>query len=266
MTSRALPAISYTLLGAEGEQLLAYAEDREYYAASTVKLAVAAALLREADRGQLALTDTVVCTNPFPSRIPAAPDLSVGPEEQDPGMPAAGASRTLDWCLDRMLVVSSNEATNLLTNVLGLNAVNAAAAWLGAAEVTMTRLICDYAASSEGFTHTATSRGLAALMWQLCCGAQLSASARTQLASRLRTQRFPIGAEGLPEQTSWGSKSGWDDGIRHDVAFLGTPGTEDFRVLAICTEGFTPRGAQEAIVQLTRALHPALRAAATRAT
>lgn len=251
------PAVSYALLGVAGEVLAAYGEHREYYAASTVKLAVAAALLLRVDQDQLTLENTVASTNLFASRIREAPPFTMEPDEIDPGMPAAGEAVTLAWCLERMLVVSSNEATNLLANILGFDAINDAAALMGAPDVSMTRLICDYEAREAGFSHTATAGGLARLMWHLCCDESLSSASRALIIDLLHAQRFPIISAGLPADTKQGSKSGWDDGIRHDVAFIGEPGTPGFRVLAICTEGFTPLGAHEVIAQLARAMHPA---------
>ncbi len=249
------PAVSYALLGAAGEEIATYGERREYYAASTVKLAVAAALLLRVDQDQLTLERTLPSTNLFASRIRDAPPFTMEPEEIDPGMPAVGEAVTLAWCLKRMLIVSSNEATNLLTDILGFDAINEAAALMGAPDVSMTRLICDYAAREAGFSHTATAGGLARLMWHLCCDESLSSKSRALVVDLLQAQRFPMISAGLPAGTKYGSKSGWDDGIRHDVAFIGEPGTPGFRVLAICTEGFTPRGALEVIAQLARALY-----------
>ncbi|MBP1325844.1 beta-lactamase class A [Leucobacter exalbidus] len=250
------PSLSYTLLDSAGNTTDGYGEEHEYYAASTVKLAVAAAVLLRVDAGTLSLEHTLPSTRTYASRLAGSPAFTIGAGEADPGMPTEGAPVSLSWCLERMITHSSNETTNLLTEFIGLGAVDEACKQLGITEVSMTRLICDYAASQADYTHTATTRGLARLVWELTCGEHFSMASREQMLKLLRAQYFPIISAGLPEGTAWGSKSGWDDGIRHDVAVIGEPGGSDFRVLAVCTEGFTPRGAIELITVLTRAIDP----------
>jgi beta-lactamase class A len=50
----------------------------------------------------------------------------------------------------------------------------------------------------------------------------------------------------VPEGVPFGSKSGWVDGIRHDVAFVGEPGP-DALVVAVCTRGYDEQHAEEAL-------------------
>lgn len=269
------PRVSYALLDGTGETCGAHDERRECYAASTIKLAVAAALLFAVEAGTVRLADTMPSSRSFASRIPgAAPiDFALEPDERDPGMPADGAPVSLGWCLERMLTVSSNEATNLIVEALGgpaveglsagrgaraavrgLEAVGEACERLGVPGVRVTRLICDSAAKRAGFTHAASALELAKLMLAVTNGGALQRSSRDLMVQLLRAQRVPIIAEELPAGLAWGSKSGWDDGIRHDVAFVGAPDSAGFRVLAICTQGYSGRGAQQVIRTLTRAL------------
>ena len=48
----------------------------------------------------------------------------------------------------------------------------------------------------------------------------------------------------MPDHVPHGSKSGWVDGIRHDVAFVGPPGP-DALVVAVCTRGYAETDAEE---------------------
>lgn len=264
------PHVSYALLNGAGETCGAHDERREFYAASTIKLAVAAALLFAVEAGTTSLDDTVRSSRRFASRIPGAAsiDFTREPDEFDPGMPSDGTPVSLEWCLERMITVSSNEATNLIVEALGahftgdpaavgergLDEVRQACERLGVPNVRVTRLICDTAAKQAGFTHSASALDLAQLMLAVTSGDALHRTSRKLMVELLRAQRVPIIAEGLPAGTAWGSKSGWDDGIRHDVAFIGAPGSPAFRVLAICTQGYSGRGAQQVIHALTDAL------------
>ncbi|QMU97678.1 serine hydrolase [Microbacterium esteraromaticum] len=268
------PHVSYALLNGAGETCGAYDERREFYAASTIKLAVAAALLFAVEGGTMSLERAVPSSRRFASRIPGAAhiDFELEPDELDPGMPADGTPVSLSWCLERMLTVSSNEATNLIIEALGassggseapvgvrgLDAVREACARLGVPGVRVTRLICDAAAKRAGFTHAASALDLAQLMLAVTSGEALTQASRDLMVGLLRAQRVPIIAEVLPAGLAWGSKSGWDDEIRHDVAFIGTPGSDEFRVLAICTQGYSGRGAQQVILAVAHSLVEAL--------
>ena len=53
----------------------------------------------------------------------------------------------------------------------------------------------------------------------------------------------------MPEGVPYGSKSGWVDGIRHDVAFVGGPGP-DALVVAVCTRGYDEPEAEETLQAL----------------
>lgn len=251
------PIAAFALLGADGVPLAGHEPGREFYAASTIKLAVAAALLLAVDAGALSLAQTVPSRSVFSSRIPGAPDFAFDWDEVDPGFPVPGTPVSLGWCLERMLVVSSNEATNLLVETLGLDAVRVACEQLGVPGARMTRLIGDYAAREAGYTHAASALDLARLMYAVTAGPCLSEASRAHLIGVLRAQRFPMIADALPAGSPWASKSGWVDAIRHDVAAIGTPGADDFRVLAICTEGFEAQGAQALIRAIAGALFPA---------
>lgn len=258
------PLVSFALLDGAGETCSEYGARHEYYAASTIKLAVAAALLFAVEAGELSLEQTVLSTHTFRSRIPgtASFDISLDPRERDPGMPLVGTAVSLGWCLERMITVSSNEATNLIIETLGkpspggirgLRAVRDACDRLGVPGVKVTRLICDNAAKQAGYTHASSALDLARLMFAVTNSDALASTSRNHLRRLLGAQRIPIIAQTIPEGVVWGSKSGWDEGIRHDVAFVGSPGSRAFRVLAICTEGYASQGAEEIIRALARA-------------
>lgn len=270
------PHISFALLRQDGEPIAEWDGGREYYAASTVKLAVAAALMFAVEAGDLSLDRQVPSARRFSSRIPGKPSFDIATAELDPGMPEDGVPLSLSWLLARMLTTSSNEATNLLVEaiggsligaspehraqapsaagVAGLAAVRQACERLGVPGVRMTRLICDDAAREAGYTHAASAADISRLMREIICGDKLRRHSRDLLLNLLRAQRFPIIANALSPTTACASKSGWDDGIRHDVAFIGEPDSPRGKVLAICTEGYTAHGAQNLIGAVAAAL------------
>ncbi|MBC9944110.1 serine hydrolase [Leucobacter sp. cx-328] len=259
VAKRGEPNVSFTLIDQAGTTLAGCDETQTYYAASTVKLAVAAAVMFAVEAGTLHLTDEFPVRLSFASRIPDAEPFGFEPAEQDPGLPEVGTMMSVDWYLERMITVSSNEATNILIEALGagvagINAVEAALDRLGVRNVEMSRLICDYPAALAGYTHSVTTRSLADLALAVVSSEELAPSSRAVILGYMRAQLFPMIAPALPAGAVWGAKSGWDEGIRHDVAVIGEPGTPEFRVLAVCTKAFYAAGAQEAIAAVTRAV------------
>ena len=240
------PLIGFALVGPDGGVLAQRNARDVFYAASTIKLGVLVAVLRQVDAGRLQLAQLLPSTVRFTSRIPGAGEFGFDPDEVDAGMPASGTPLTLEQTLRRMVVVSSNEATNMLVDMIGLEEVNATFASLGANDTSMTRLIGDYAARQAGFSHVSTAADLARLMWCIVQGQAAGERSTALMIDCLAAQEFPVIAAALPPGTHWGSKSGWVNLIHHDVAFIGVPGAA-LRVLAVCTRGLEVAAAQEAI-------------------
>ena len=81
-------AVAHCLVDARGEVLSAREPDRPFYAASTMKLHVMAAVLRAAEAGELDLDAAVPATRTFPG-ADGAP-FTLGGDHLDPTHPADG--------------------------------------------------------------------------------------------------------------------------------------------------------------------------------
>ena len=178
--------------------------------------------------------------------MPGAPPYRIVPDDIDEGMPPAGTSMSFATTVERMVVVSSNEATNMVTEVVGLPAVAAALADAGATSSSYDSMYSDFAAAAQGAKRMTTARDLAALMSALVLGELADAERTAWMTSLLARQDDRLLTASVPDSVPHGSKSGWVDGIRHDVAFIGEPGPETL-VVAVCTRGYEPPAAEEAI-------------------
>lgn len=231
---------------ASGEVLAARHDDVVVYAASTVKLAVLVAVARELDAGTAGLSEEMPATRTFMSQVPGAGTYTIEPDDVDDGLPPDGTPMTLADVADRMITVSSNEATNMMIDRVGLEASNRALADAGCTRSVVGRKYSDLAAQEEGATHLTTAGDLARLMGAVVTG-RLAAPRRTawmlDLLSHQTDRQLTASA---PEGVRFGSKSGWVDGIRHDVAFFGEPGP-DALVVAVCTRGYDTAPAEEAL-------------------
>ena len=210
-----------------------------HYAASTMKLPLVIAAFRRVVRGELDLDMPVRVSGTFASVHDGSPfDLDES-DDQDPGTWAAlGDTRTLAELAEQAITHSSNIATNLLLDVVGLGEVAAVLRIVGCSPAMVVgRGIEDAAARAAGITNTVTAADLGLVMAAVgrreptLGGDQVLAPVEAMLARQVHVDQVPAG---LPQGTPTASKSGWIPGVSHDVALVRPPGEEPF-VLAVCT-------------------------------
>ena len=100
----------------------------------------------------------------------------------------------------------------------------------------------------------------ASQLHHLVAGPGLSGDSRELARAALRAQRIPVIATVLRDGVRWGSKSGWVDGYRHDVALVEDPAGSGPCLLAVMTAGLADQEADARIVALARELRPGLTA------
>ncbi len=245
--SDGVPVVAYCVRRASGAVLAERLADEEFYAASTVKLAVLAAAARALEAGTVSLETSLPSADTFQSEAPGAPDFHIDPDDLDEGMPPPGTPMPLADVIERMIVVSSNEATNMVIELVGRDAANAALADAGATSSSFGRKYSDLAAAKAlGGSHRATARDLATLMAAIVTGKLASPEWTAWMTQMLGRQDDRQLTAHVPDGVPFGSKSGWVDGIRHDVAFIGEPGP-DALVVAVCTRGYEWPDAEEAL-------------------
>ncbi|MEU7924850.1 serine hydrolase [Micromonospora sp. NPDC049801] len=213
-----------------------------HYAASTMKVAVLAALHRAAEAGTLDLDADVPVVNEFDSAQPGAPRFSCAPhyDNDDAVWDRLGRTASLRWLAERMIVRSSNLATNLVIGHVGLPAVAQVWALADARDSVTGRGIEDFAARDAGITNTVTAADLAALLGALASGVTTPGrlASPTGCAAMLdvllaQEHREDLAA-GLPEGTRIALKNGWVRGVRHGVGVV-LPDDAPPYVIAVCT-------------------------------
>ncbi|MEV4721996.1 serine hydrolase [Micromonospora noduli] len=216
--------------------------DAGHYAASTMKVAVLAALHRAAETGALDLDAPVPVVNDFDSAQPGAPRFAnAQPYDNDDAVwDRIGGTASLRWLADRMIVRSSNLATNLVLGHVGLPAVAEVWALAGARNSVTGRGIEDFAAREAGITNTVTAADLAALLGALATGADTPgplaspAACTTMLDVLLAQEHREDLAAGLPAGTRIAHKNGWVRGVRHGAGLV-LPDDAPPYLIAVCT-------------------------------
>jgi len=247
--------ISVWLGGVDGRRWFGREVDRVHPAASTMKLPLVIALFRAADVGALDLADEVLVRTTLDSAVPGQTyDVTQDYDNDDQPWERVGEGVELGWIAERAIVRSSNLATNLLFDRLGFDAVNAVYADVGAKAARIERGIQDEPASAAGLTNQVTAADLAAV---------LGALARREIATPDSCQRIEdllarcehnaAAAAGLPDGTYFAHKTGWFEGVAHDVGIVRPTGELPF-VLAILTGAELDEAAADRLVADTAAL------------
>lgn len=224
-----------------GPAVFARDPDVTHYAASTTKVAIMVALHRAAEAGRLRLDDEVLVRNEFRSVLPTGGTFAIDLDDDSDGavMARIGARATLRWLCERMIVRSSNLATNLVLTAVrdaaGAEAANDVWRSVGATHSRTDRFIEDGPARSAGITNQVTAADLAALFSGIAGGTAAAPSSckammRTLLAQEIRDD-VPAG---LPPGTPVAAKNGWITGVRHGAAVVLPTGEKPF-VLVVCT-------------------------------
>jgi beta-lactamase class A len=206
-----------------------------HYAASTMKVAVMAAAYRLGDEDELDLDKPVAVHNDFRSAS------GKGSFSNDPGYDndpepwqLLGQTASLRWLVRRMIIMSSNLATNLVLEHVGFDAVQDAWSSSGAVSSKTLRGIEDYAANEAGKSNVVTAADLAGLLCAIRGNALSTTESSGEMIDVMRAQEAnePLDA-GLPEDVPVASKSGWVDGVRHSMAIVSPADAPEF-VLTTC--------------------------------
>lgn len=222
---------------ATGRVVLDQQADVACYAASTLKVAILVALHRAADRGRLSLDQQVPVATSWPAA--GGGDFALVPDDDDPQLAScAGKQVPVRDLAEHMITRSSNVAANVVLDLVGFEAVAAA---ISAVEATGCRLrhhFGDRRARAAGPANTATAAGLAALAAAVGGGRAATPDAcREMLGVLARQEQRDLIPAALPPGPRCANKTGWADGVLHDVAVVCAPGIPPY-ALAICTSGF----------------------------
>jgi beta-lactamase class A len=230
--------------------------DAQHYSASIMKLPILVAAHRLAERGTLDLSRPVPVHDDFTSRNPGHRFVMDESEDSDPDTWAAtGHEVGLDVLTRRMITVSGNLATNLVLDEVGTDEVAAVLAAAGCSGRTaVVRGIEDYAAREVGLDNLITADDLALLLVALAEGRLAGPAATAACEETLLAQEYRDGIPaGLPDGLIIGNKTGWVDGVNHDVALVRGPGLPAVGLAVLVSAPGTPEEREAGIARIAAA-------------
>jgi beta-lactamase class A len=248
-------AVAFRTLDGRSEILID--PDKSFHAASTMKVPVMIELYRQVRSGAIALTDPLTIRNEFRSIVDGSTyQLSEGDDSDSLVYAAIGRTLTLEQLNDAMITVSSNFATNLLIEKLGVGKIRATVARLGATGMQVLRGVEDQKAFEKGLNNATTARALMVLFDRLGRGRAVDASSDQAMVAVLKRQKFNNGIPaGLPGEVAVAHKTGNITRIHHDAGIVFAPRPY---VLVILSRGIDDQKVSSALMsRLSRAIYEA---------
>ncbi|MGB2629405.1 MAG: serine hydrolase [Candidatus Acidiferrum sp.] len=234
-----------------------YHADDSFHAASTMKVPVMIELFHQVQQGKLDLNDKIPIHVEFHSIVDGSVyRLNPADDSELLLYDAQGETRTLSQLCDLMITVSSNLATNLLIEKLGVENIQATTEMLNANGMKVLRGVEDSKAFEKGLNNTTTARALQILMTAIADGKAVNPSSSQQMIQILEHQKFNEGIpRGLPEGMRVAHKTGEITRIHHDAAIVYA--ARPF-VLVILVRGLVElRDSSAVMADITRLLYQA---------
>ena len=230
---------------------------RWFHAASTIKVPVLLGVYDAIEQHRFDPISRVHVRNRFisvvdgrPYRVPRSSDANAEVQA------AIGRMLTVHELAEHMIVTSSNLATNLLLDLVGIEAARASLARLHVSGIDLRRGVEDESAWEAGINNRVTAAGLCETLRLVEEGKAISADASKAMLDILHQQRFRSGIPaGLPEDARVAHKTGEISTVAHDAGIVYLD-DRDAYVVVILTEWAPDVNArQETIARISRAVY-----------
>jgi beta-lactamase class A len=227
-----------------------------FHAASTMKVPVMLGIFEAVTRGELRLDQPVAVRNDFTSILDGSHYALESREDSDAELyERVGRELPLEELVRRMIVRSSNLATNLVIEKIGAPRVMALMKTIGANDIQVLRGVEDDKAYHAGMNNTTTAHDLMLILKALGEKRVVSAEASAKMIDILLAQEHNDSIPaGLPKGTPVAHKTGSITEIAHDAALVLPPDGSRY-VLVVLTRGFKENAdAQRVIAEISRAV------------
>ncbi|HEX6924318.1 MAG TPA: serine hydrolase [Longimicrobiaceae bacterium] len=235
-----------------------YDGDRWMHAASTIKVPVLVGVFAAIEHQDLTLSSRIHVRNRFYSVVDgSAYRVEAGRDANSEVHAYIGKTMRLVDLARHMIVTSSNLATNLLLDAVGIDQVRKTLDDLGVEGVELRRGVEDERAFQEGINNRVTAEGLVQVLRLIEERRALSAEACDQMLEILHAQEFRSGIPaGLPDDARVANKTGEISTVAHDTGLVYLPDRKPY-ALAILTEWSPNRtsGRRETLANISRAIY-----------
>jgi len=239
----------------DGRDELFIAADQSFHAASTMKIPVMIELFTQVQAGKVRLDEPLAVKNEFRSIVDGSVYQLDAADDSDPDVyKAVGRTMTLGRLCEAMITVSSNLATNLLIDNLGVENIRRTAHSLHADGMQVRRGVEDGKAFAQGINNTTTARALLILLEAIAKSEAVDPASSHAMVEILKRQKFNEAIPaGLPSGTPVAHKTGEITKIHHDAAIVYGPRPY---VLVILVRGLAEKERSAALMaEITKLVH-----------
>jgi beta-lactamase class A len=214
-----------------------YHADRWFHAASTIKVAILVGVFGAIFRGDLLPQSRVHVRNRFLSAYDGSPyrvrlDRDANPDVHR----AVGRTLRVSELADAMITTSSNLATNLLLDLVGLDVLQHQLDAFGLEGIDLRRGVEDEKAFEHDITNRVTANGLIGLLRLIGEERAFSPALSRQMLDVLHGQQFRSGIPaGLPSDARVAHKTGEISTVAHDAGLIYFPNRRPY-ALAVLSE------------------------------
>jgi len=211
--------------------------ERWFHAASTIKVPVLLGVYDAIERGDLEPHSRVHVRNRFLSIVDGKPFRVEGGRDANSAVHASiGRTMTVRDLAFHMITTSSNLATNLLVDIVGIDAIQQTIDALRLPGIEFLRGVEDMAAWEHDVNNRVTARGLLTALRLIEERAAISETASEEMLEILHAQEFRSGIPaGLPDAARVAHKTGEMSSVAHDAGIVYV-GDRSPWVLAVLTE------------------------------
>lgn len=219
-----------------------YNAERWFHAASTIKLALLLGVYSGIHRGWLLPHSRLHVRNRFMSAVDGQPFRVAADRDANAQVHAAiGKMLRVSELARHMIATSSNLATNLLLDLVGLDTVQQSLAEFCIEGVDIRRGVEDERAFERGINNRVTAAGLVDLLHVIADGCAYSRELSDQMLELLHAQEFRNGIPArLPPAVRVAHKTGEISTVAHDAGVVYPPDRKSY-VIAVLTE-WSPEG------------------------
>lgn len=196
-----------------GEEILIN-EKRLFHAASTMKTPVMIEVYKQAKEGKFSLADSIDIKTTFNSIVDST--FSLSPEDDSEHTLYTTKKATIADLTYKMIILSSNLATNILVELVDAKKVTQSMRDLGAQDIQVLRGVEDGKAFRAGLNNKVTAYDLMIIFDAI--------KDNDELIKILLDQQFnEIIPAKLPKEVKVAHKTGWITGLHHDSALIILP-------------------------------------------
>jgi len=230
--------------------------NRWFHAASTIKVAVLLAVFRAADEGRVHLDDSLHVRNRFISAADGSPfHLSPDSDAMPELYQLVGRTAKISTLAEGMITASSNLATNLLLDFMGVEYARKVLRDAQVDGVELRRGVEDYAAHERGINNEVTADGLVSLL-SAVRGDFLRNESKEQAIRILLEQRFnSMIPAGLPAHAAVAHKTGEISTACHDMGIVYLPEREPYIAVILTEFDSEGNGRREIVAAISVAIY-----------